>query len=78
MLRDILKANLFTVLSKSIVHVQVSLLLVFSRILSQHLLTKGVYAKAQRMLQLVKYLIKGYLSLLLFYILDPDLYFNIL
>ena len=36
----------------------VTYLLLFSRILSQHLLTKRVYAKAQRMLQLIKYLIK--------------------
>ena len=41
-LQDILKANLFTVLSKRIVYIQVSLLLIFSRIFSQHLLTKGV------------------------------------
>ena len=48
-LRNILKANLFAVLSKSIVHVQVSLLFIFSRSLSQHLLTNGVYAEAQKL-----------------------------
>ena len=46
---NILKANLFAVLSKSIVHVQVSLLFIFSRSLSQHLLTNGVYAEAQKL-----------------------------